>query len=143
VLATYTALSVICVVPCVRVSLHMNVVCVCVRECECVRPPAAEEPSARVSVPGTTCWPWGNDRGNWMAGSVICVYRCSCVCVCVCVCVLRSLQAFLPFSASWLNHTETQTIGLGHCWQLSAQYLSSMFLVEEAQEWREFFISKR
>lgn len=58
-------------------------------------PRAAEEPSAQVSVPGTTCLPWGNDRGNWTADSVICVcvwFVCVqislCVCACVCFCPL-------------------------------------------------------
>lgn len=58
-------------------------------------PRAAEEPSAQVSVPGTTCLPWGNDRGNWTADSVICVcvwFVCVqislCVCTCVCFCPL-------------------------------------------------------
>lgn len=88
---------------------------VCVSVCSVcsVSPPAAEEPSARVSVPGTTCWPWGNDRGNWTADSVICVCTdfLMSVCMCVFMCVCVSSQASMHSSHSqpfrW-NRIETQ-----------------------------------
>ena len=81
-------------------SLVCVCVCFCIYMCS-VSPPAAEEPSAQVSVPGTTCWPWGEWQGK-LNGR-----QCD-LCVCVCVCVLRSLHAFLPFWAFLLNRIETQ-----------------------------------